>query len=255
MRLAAEKISFSYGGSSVLEEISFELCSGQVLCVLGPNGAGKSTLIKCLANIHPPTSGRITIDSVDIKNILRKEFAKKLAYIPQNSMPAFPFAVKDIAVMGRNPYKNFFSEPNSNDYKIVENVLESLGISHLAEKNCTEISGGERQLVHFAAALVQEPQILILDEPTSHLDFGNQITVLKIIKKLASEGISIVMATHTPEHAFFAGTSACILQSGKITKWGKPSEIITEENINKAFSTEIKIITDKDGIKACVPTI
>ena len=147
MRLAAEKISFSYGGTAVLEDISFELCSGQVLCVLGPNGAGKSTLIKCLANIQSPTSGRVTIDSVDIKNILRKEFAKKLAYIPQNSLPAFPFAVKDIAVMGRNPYKNFFSEPNSNDYKIVENVLESLGISHLAEKNCTEISGG---LIYFS---------------------------------------------------------------------------------------------------------
>ena len=139
-----------------------------------------------------------------------------------------------------------------------EQILKELEFVDLLNKKDDffyELSTGMVQKLSFARAMLLKPQILILDEPTSHLDFGNQITVLKIIKKLASKGISIIMATHTPEHAFFAGTSACILQSGKITKWGKPLEIITEENINRAFSTEIKIIIDKDGTKACVPAI
>ncbi|EHL71005.1 ABC transporter ATP-binding protein [Cloacibacillus evryensis] len=189
MRFSVENLAFAYGGRRVFEEITFTLEAGEVLCLLGPNGAGKSTLIKCLAGIFVPGAGEIRIDGASIRTMRRKEFARRVAYIPQSAAPVFPFPVRDIAAMGRTPHKAFFDQPDHRDYEMVRAALAELGIEHLEYKNCTELSGGERQMVLFAAAMVQEPELLLLDEPTSHLDFGNQMRVLKSVKKaLRREG-------------------------------------------------------------------
>ena len=249
--------SFSYGTAEIFHKLSFSVKTGQILCLLGPNGTGKSTLIKCLAKIKPLNSGSIYINEVDIRQLSRKAFAKKIAYIPQSSMPIFPFLVRDMVAMGRTPHKGFFTPPGPADYRLVTNVLESLNIGHLEYKNCTEISGGERQLVLFATAIVQEPQILLLDEPTSHLDFGNQIKVLGLIRGLSEKGMTIIMATHSPEQAFLSADLAAVLKNGEFVAWGTPSEVITEQCISAAFGITVKILDiDKDkNIKTCVPVI
>lgn len=257
MNIEVSNASFSYGKTEVFNKLSFSVKTGQILCLLGPNGTGKSTLIKCLAKIMPLSSGTVCIDGIDIKRLSRKAFARKIAYIPQSSNPIFPFLVRDMVVMGRTPHKGFFTSPERSDYLLVTKVLNNLGIGHLEYKNCTELSGGERQLVLFATAIVQEPQILLLDEPTSHLDFGNQMKVLQVIRGFAGKGISIIMATHSPEQAFLSGDLAAILKNGEISAWGTPNEVITEQNISSAFGIEVKIL-DVDVAKnnrTCVPIL
>ena len=256
MRLAAESVSFSYGSSKILHDVSFSLDAGRILCLLGPNGAGKSTLIKCLAGALRPSSGQIWTDGRPAQSFSRKEFARIIAYIPQSSTPVFPFKVRDMAVMGRTPYKDFFSQPNAADYSMVHNALDELGLLRLEDKNFTELSGGERQMVLFAAAIVQEPKILLLDEPTSHLDFGNQIRVLSMARSLADKkGMSVVMATHSPDHAFFAGDAAAIMKEGRIESMGPPNDIITEHSIRECFGTKVRVIDAGDGHKTCFPVM
>lgn len=216
--------------------------------------AGKSTLIKCLAGVCRPQRGAVYIDGVDVKTMRRREFARKAAYIPQSAAPVFPIPVRDLVAMGRTPHKKFFGQPGRRDYELVRRALDSLGAAHLEYKNCTELSGGERQMALFALAMVQEPELLLLDEPTSHLDFGNQIKLLKIVKSLASEkGISVIMATHAPEHAFLAGMSAALFKSGSIIKRGSAAEVITEAAVSETFGVRIKVL-DVDaerGVKSC----
>lgn len=256
MIFTAKDISFSYGLQRVLNGISFQLGAGSALCLLGANGAGKSTLIKCLAGINPPSAGEILINGVSAAKMRRKDFARRVAYIPQSAAPVFPIEVRDFVAMGRAPHKSFFSQPDSKDYKMVRETLEKLGIARLEYKMCTELSGGERQMALFASAIVQEPELLLLDEPTSHLDFGNQIKVLKTVKNLAEEkGISIIMATHAPEHAFLAGNLAALLKGGRMCAWGPPASAITEESVCDVFGVKVKIadIDKGRGIKSCTP--
>ena len=255
MSIEVKSLSFSYGEEDVFSDISLSVQQGQVLCLLGPNGTGKSTLIKVLAGVLKPKSGRVLIDDRDIRELSRKSFAKRVAYIPQSSTPIFPFLVRDLVVMGRTPYKGFFSSPNSSDYVFVRHALHELGIEHLEYKSCTNLSGGERQLVLFAGALVQEPQILILDEPTSHLDFGNQMKLLGIIKQLSKTGISVIMATHAPEQAFLTGDLVAIMKDGNIFAFGRPSDVITESIISSTFDVSVKILEtgNRTNPKACVP--
>ena len=254
MSVKVENLCFAYGGETVFRDVTFEVGDGQVLCLLGPNGAGKSTLIKCIARILAPQSGSVSINGKDIAKLRRRAFACQLAYIPQSGSAAFPLQVRDVVAMGRTPHKKFFSSPGREDYRRVSEALAALGIEKLEYKVCTDLSGGERQMVSFATAIVQDPKALLLDEPTSHLDFGNQMKVLKTVKQLAARGISVIMATHAPEQAFLAGSRAAILLDGGVKALGTPREVVTEENISRAFGVRVKII-DADGAKGCVPVL
>ncbi len=258
MIFSVENLAFAYGGQTVFEDVSFTLSDGEALCLLGPNGAGKSTLIKCLSGIFTPSAGNIFIDGKNVKEMRRKEIARRVAYIPQSAAPVFPFPVRDLAAMGRTPHKSFFDKPNKKDYEMVHEALVSLGIERLEYKDCTELSGGERQMALFAAAIVQEPELLLLDEPTSHLDFGNQIRVLKAVKKLSAEkGISVIMATHAPEQAFLSGSLAALLKDGRLQAWGPPARVITETAVKETFGVRVKIadIDGENGAKSCTALI
>lgn len=248
-----KNISFSYDGNEIFSDISFSIEKRDVLCILGPNGTGKTTLIKCLNGLHEIDSGEILIKGKNIKKLSFKEISRNIGYIPQNHTPSFPFKVIDVVLMGRAPYLNLFDSPRKKDMEIALNSLKTLGIDNLKDKEYTNLSGGEMQLVFLARILCQQPDILILDEPTSHLDFGNQIKLLEIIDNLAESGLSIIMSSHFPDHAFLSSNKVAIMKDGCFIDFGSPNEVITEENLKKAYSIDVKLIELENKRKVCVP--
>ncbi len=248
-----KNISFSYDGDEIFSDISFSIDKGDVLCILGPNGTGKTTLIKCLNGLHDIDSGEILINGQSIKKLSFREISTHIGYIPQSHVPSFPFKVLDVVVMGRAPYLNLTDSPKKEDMEIALNSLKTLGIDHLKDKEYTNLSGGERQLVFLARVLCQKPDILILDEPTSHLDFGNQIKLLEIIDNLAKSGLSIIMSSHFPDHAFLSSTKVAIMKNKKFIDFGSPDDVVTESNLRKAYSIDVKLIELDNNRKVCVP--
>ncbi|WP_406536885.1 ABC transporter ATP-binding protein [Methanobrevibacter sp.] len=248
-----KNISFSYDGDEIFSDISFSIDKGDVLCILGPNGTGKTTLIKCLNGLHHIDSGEILINGQSIKKLSFREISTHIGYIPQSHVPSFPFKVLDVVVMGRAPYLNLTDSPKKEDMEIALNSLKALGIDHLKDKEYTNLSGGERQLVFLARVLCQKPDILILDEPTSHLDFGNQIKLLEIIDNLAKSGLSIIMSSHFPDHAFLSSTKVAIMKNKKFIDFGSPDDVVTESNLRKAYSIDVKLIELDNNRKVCVP--
>jgi iron complex transport system ATP-binding protein len=248
-----KNISFSYNDEEIFSDISFSIGSGEVLCILGPNGTGKTTLIKCLNGLHDIDSGDILINGKNIKKLSFREISKHVGYIPQSHIPSFPFKVFDVVLMGRAPYLNLTDSPKENDVKIANDALKTLGIENLKDKEYTNLSGGERQLVFLARVLCQKPDMLILDEPTSHLDFGNQIKLLEIIDNLAKSGLSIIMSSHFPDHAFLSSTKVAIMKDKRFIDFGTPEDVVTEENLKKAYSIDVKLIELDNKRKVCVP--
>lgn len=246
-------ISFSYNDEEIFSDISFSIGCGEVLCILGPNGTGKTTLIKCLNGLHDIDSGDILINGKNIKKLSFREISKHVGYIPQSHVPSFPFKVFDVVLMGRAPYLNLTDSPKEKDVKIANDALKTLGIENLKDKEYTNLSGGERQLVFLARVLCQKPDMLILDEPTSHLDFGNQIKLLEIIDNLAKSGLSIIMSSHFPDHAFLSSTKVAIMKDKRFIDFGTPEDVVTEENLKKAYSIDVKLIELDNKRKVCVP--
>ena len=248
-----KNISFDYDGEEIFSDISFSIGKGDVLCILGPNGTGKTTLIKCLNGLHDIKSGEIFINGENMKKLSFKQISKHIGYIPQSHVPSFPFKVFDVVLMGRAPYLNLTDSPKNEDIEIAMDALETLGIEDLKDKEYTNLSGGERQLVFLARVLCQKPDILILDEPTSHLDFGNQIKLLEIIDNLANTGLSIIMSSHFPDHAFLSSTKVAIMKDKKFIDFGTPDDVVTEDNLKKAYSIDVKLIELDNKRKVCVP--
>ena len=248
-----KNISFDYDGEEIFSDISFSIEKGDVLCILGPNGTGKTTLIKCLNGLHEIKSGEILINGKNIKKLSFKQISKHIGYIPQAHTPSFPFKVLDVVLMGRAPYLNLTDFPKDEDKKIALDALKTLGIDDLKDKEYTNLSGGERQLVFLARVLCQKPDILILDEPTSHLDFGNQIKLLEIVDNLAKGGLSIIMSSHFPDHAFLSSTKVAIMKDKKFIDFGTPDDVVTESNLRKAYSIDVKLIELDNKRKVCVP--
>ncbi|MEN6553575.1 MAG: ABC transporter ATP-binding protein [Methanobacterium sp.] len=245
---------FSYNQKeNIFNDVNLSLENGDVLCILGPNGTGKSTLIKCMNGLLKLSSGNILINNQNIHSLNKNDLAKIIGYIPQSHNSTFAFSVFDVVLMGRAPHLSLTSIPGDKDYKIAEEALKSLGISHLTDKTYTEISGGERQMVLIARVLAQQPQILLLDEPTSHLDFGNQIRTLDVINKLAENGLSVIMTSHFPDHAFLSSNKVAIMNGGTIMEMGTPESVITEENMRRAYNIDVKIMEVDEHRKACIP--
>jgi iron complex transport system ATP-binding protein len=245
--------SFAYDDNdNIFEDINFSVSSGDIFCILGANGTGKTTLIKCLTGLMNLHSGEILVDGRNMNLFSRADLSKKIGYIPQIHNSTFPFTVLDVVLMGRSPHLDMFESPSDKDYKIALESLESLNIEYMKDKPYTEISGGEQQLVFIARVLTQEPSILILDEPTSHLDFGNQIRTLNIIKKLASDGLSVIMSSHFPDHAFISANQVALMDGKRFFAIGKPEDVITTENMKQIYGIDVKVL-DIGGRKACIP--
>jgi iron complex transport system ATP-binding protein len=259
-KIQAEDITFSYSHDltkTVFRNVSLAVQSGDVFCLLGPNGIGKSTLLKCLGNILRVQRGRILLNGRDISELKLPDLAKHIGFVPQGLTSAFPFRIKDIIIMGRAPHLSVLASPSRADMEIAFKAMETVGVAHLADRPCNSVSGGEWQLTLIARALVQEPQILLLDEPTSHLDMGNQLKILQVIKDLSSNGMTIVMASHFPDHAFLVANVVAILNNGQIAQAGAPDDVISEKNMKATYGIDVRIVQLEEGSlrKACFPAL
>ncbi|NLL10200.1 MAG: ABC transporter ATP-binding protein [Methanomicrobiales archaeon] len=251
----AHNLQFSWDGKrDVFKNISFSLQPGDIFCIIGPNGTGKSTLMKCMIDILEYQNGAVRIDGIDIRKIDRKTLAKRIAYVPQGYQVAFPFSVLEYVLMGRTPYISAFSSPDENDLKIALHAMQEAGIMHLMHKSINEVSGGEHQMALIARALAQEPELLLLDEPTSHLDFGNQMQVLSLVERLKEKGITIVMTSHFPDHAFMVSDLVGIMKNGSFISIGPAEEVITNMTLKETYMVDIHVeFVEIAGRKICIP--
>ncbi len=253
--LSVENASFRYDADRLLfHNLSFQLFPGETLTILGPNGAGKSTLLDCIGGIRRLLSGNIQIDGTDLSQYSRKMLAQKISYVPQNHAKTYEFIVREYVAMGRAPYISVWSSPSEQDYMLVDKALAQLGISHLADKIYTQLSGGECQQVMIARSLVQQAKIIIFDEPTNHLDYGNQLKVLRQIKHLAQEGYSLIWTTHVPDHALMLNGRVAILERNGAWETGLAAELITESRMTRLYDTKICLTyVEKAEREACIP--
>jgi len=252
---SADDLKFSWNRhKNVFSHVSFAMKPGELFCILGPNGTGKSTLLRCLMNLLDIEAGSVQVDGVDLRKMERQDLAKKLAFVPQRWDVSFPYTVIDYVVMGRAPFISAFSSPKEEDIKIAIDAIQEVGVFHLLDKPVNEISGGEHQLALIARALAQQPEILLLDEPTSHLDFGNQMQVLSLIERLRDRGISIIMTSHFPDHAFIVSDLVGIMREGSFSMIGPAEEVITSEALIATYHVDVKVeFIEVAGRKVCIP--
>jgi len=241
-----------YDKDLIFENINFNIKKGDVFSILGPNGIGKTTLLKSLLGIKELNDGEILIKNKNIDDMSANEISKVMAYVPQYHNNTFPFTVLDVVLMGRSPHISLIETPEEHDIKIAENALKKMNIFHLKDKEYNILSGGEVQLVFLARALAQKSEILILDEPTSHLDFGNQIRLLKTIDTLSKNDLAIIMTSHYPDHCFISSNKVAIMQNRTFIDVGHPDDVITEKNLNIAYNLNIKVHLLENGSKVCL---
>jgi iron complex transport system ATP-binding protein len=248
MVLAINNLSFHYNNSGmVFSGVSFTVDKGEILSILGPNGAGKSTLLNCIANLFTPFSGEIVLNGEPTVKMGIRDIARVIGYVPQLHMPTYAYTVLEFTVMGRTPYIGAFATPSADDYRIAEEALERMKITHLRDKSYTEISGGERQQVTIARVIAQQPQLILMDEPTAHLDYGNQYRVVQMIRELADEGYAIIITTHNPEHAIILNGNAAILnREGKFSV-GQTDETLNAKTLSELYGLPIKTVYDEDA--------
>jgi iron complex transport system ATP-binding protein len=241
-----ENITVCYGKKQILHDVNIQISKGRVVCLLGPNGSGKTTLFKALMGMLPLTAGTIKLDGKAINTYNSKDFAKKVGYVPQLHIPTFPFTVIDIVCTGRIAHNTIFSGCTVEDSEIADTMLDRLGIYKLRDKVYTEISGGERQMVLIARAMAQQPEFIIMDEPTAHLDYGNQIRTIERISRMTNEKMGVIFTTHNPEHPLHCADDVIALNNGTIEGIGYPQNIISSGMIRRLY--DVDVVIDKKRI-------
>lgn len=255
--------AFSFGGIPVFRDVNLEISRGEVFCLLGPNGCGKTTLIDCMLGIRALDRGHLCMMGKSRRRHSPKETARVMSYVPQKHERHFSFSVLDLLLLGRTPYTAFYASPGKPDIEKAEKILEMFGLSHLKYRDYTRLSGGETQLVMIMRALIQETPVIVMDEPTAHLDFRHELMVLETLARLIRERqITLVMATHFPNHAFYfenAGIPVTVAFMGNqtVVPSGRPSRALTEENLARFYDIETVVMTHalpgKGRIKQIIP--
>lgn len=247
--IQTDQLIVGYAGKAVSGPLSLHVQADEILCLLGPNGSGKTTLFKTLMGLIEPLGGQLNIMGKPVRNWSRRAFARQVGYVPQAHDGVFPFTVNEMVLMGRTAHIGHYAVPGNHDRNIVEQCLQRLNIAHLQNKLYNEISGGERQLALIARALAQEPQLLIMDEPTASLDFGNQIRVLEHIRQLKHQGMTILLSTHQPEHVLRVADRVALFRDGAIHACGAPRQTMQRKQLAWLYDlhpSQIPLMPDLD---------
>ncbi len=244
--LSAHDLSIGYGPTRIAGGLDLTVNAGSVTCLLGPNGIGKTTLFKTLLGLIPPLSGAVKLGGNDLAAIDRQGIARQIAYVPQAQGAEFAYTVLDLVVMGRTAYLGPFGAPRPADTEAAIAALDALGIASLAARDSTRISGGQRQLVLIARALAQQARIVVMDEPTASLDLGNRILVLDTIRRLASDGLAVVLSTHEPEHAFVVADRVAILGKDRF-KTGPVEAVLTSKELSELYGVALGVERTPSG--------
>lgn len=245
-RLQLNSISFKYDSTAVLSDISFDLNPGQFLGIIGPNGAGKSTLLRICGGILKTIEGSIKLNNVDLHRIDSKKRARTIAFVPQETFFALDFTVEEIVLMGRYPYTRPFQVETRNDLEVMERALELADLMELRQRPIKSLSSGEKQRAVIARALCQEPNILLLDEPTSHLDLQHTRAIMDLLTRLNHEGISIIAVNHDLNLASLYCRELILLYKGKMHAAGTPRELMNEKIIKQVYQTSVDVVKHPD---------
>ncbi|HET9337739.1 MAG TPA: ABC transporter ATP-binding protein [Casimicrobiaceae bacterium] len=255
--LQARGLDFGYPGHPVGRGVTLALRAGEIVCLLGPNGGGKSTLFRTLLGLLPAQGGDVLLDGESIATLSRSAIARRLSYVPQAHAGYFPFTMRDVVLMGRTAHLGPFASPSKHDVDLADACLAKLGLGALADQVYTRVSGGERQLALVARALAQEAPLVVMDEPTASLDFGNQVRVLDEVRALAASGIGVVMATHDPDQAFLCADRVALLSHGRLVADAPPREAITPALLREVYGVDADVIdvtlAGGERRRVCVP--
>ena len=256
-RLEGVALDFGYPDHPVGRGVSLSLTAGEIVCLLGPNGGGKSTLFRTLLGLLPAQGGEVKLDGDPLTALSRTAIAKRVSYVPQAHAGYFPFTMRDVVLMGRTAHLSPFAAPGRRDVEIADACLAKLGLAALADQVYTRVSGGERQLALIARALAQQAPLVVMDEPTASLDFGNQARVLDEVRALAASGIGVIMATHDPDQAFLCADRVALLHDGKLIADAPPVEAITPATMREVYGIDADVIdvalANGEIRRVCVP--
>ena len=257
MRLAAEGLAIGHGGVPLGRDLALSVGPGEILCLLGPNGCGKTTLFRTLLGLLPPLGGEVRLGDRPIAALRRAEIARRISYVPQAHAPPFPFEALEVVLMGRTARLGAFGQPGRADRDAAQAALDRLGIGALAGRDYSQLSGGQRQLVLIARALAQEAPLIVMDEPTASLDFGNQAQVLTEIAGLVhgAGGQGVILSTHDPDQALALGARVALMQDGRIRAEGAAEAVLTGPALSAVYGVPVTVETTATGRRVCLPTL
>jgi iron complex transport system ATP-binding protein len=242
--LSLVDLRFGYNKThpSVLHSLSLDIPPGSVTAILGPNGTGKTTLLHVILGLLAPQAGTISIDGNRQSSYTRRQMSRLIGLVPQSEYIPFEFSVLEFVLMGRAPYLGPFDMPSERDRQVALNALQIIGLDHLADRPTPSLSGGERQLAMVARALAQKPRVLLLDEPTSHLDLSNRDRILNVLKRLVKDGVTVIFTTHDPNLAAAMADHIVMMRKGAILAAGPTATTLTSENLGKTYGIPVQVV-------------
>jgi iron complex transport system ATP-binding protein len=253
--LEASAIHYSYErGQPVLRDVNLSVAANSIVYLLGHNGCGKTTLLEILSGVRTPLSGSVWLDGVDVHRLPAQRRAQRIGLVPQIHLPVFAYTVRDIVMMGRTPHLRLFGTPDRTDQDIVDQAIDRVGLLGLRDRAYTDLSGGERQLTLIARGLAQQTGVLLLDEPTAHLDPRNQQIVLETVTQLAGRDVTFVISSHNPNGALLYAHHVVVMKAGRVIVSGSPGEVLTEETLSRSYDMPVEVIYNEQQVaRAVVP--